>query len=73
MRNNYNSWKPGVINKKRIICKKIKSHLETFIRDYIDFNEEKKLFPQTKVKNPEPKKKDENWVIWAAWADQNYF
>ena len=33
----------------------------------------KSLFPQTKVKNPEPKKKDENWVIWAAWADRITF
>ena len=33
----------------------------------------KSLFPLTKVKNPEPKKKDENWVIWAAWADRITF
>ena len=33
----------------------------------------KSSFPQTKVKNPEPKKKDENWVIWAAWADRFTF
>ena len=33
----------------------------------------KSLFPQTKVKNPEPKKKDDNWVIWAAWADRITF
>ena len=33
----------------------------------------KSLFPQTKVKNPEPKKKDENWIIWAAWADRITF
>ena len=33
----------------------------------------KSFFPQTKVKNPEPKKKDENWVIWAAWADRITF
>ena len=31
------------------------------------------LFPQTKVKNPEPKEKDNNWVIWAAWADRITF
>ena len=31
------------------------------------------LIPQTKVKNPEPKKKDDNWVIWAAWADRITF
>ena len=30
----------------------------------------KSLFPQTKVRNPEPNIKDNNWVIWAAWADR---
>ena len=33
----------------------------------------KSSFPQTKVKNPEPKKNDENWIIWAAWADRITF
>jgi len=33
----------------------------------------KSLLPQTKVKNPEPSKKDENWIIWAAWADRITF
>ena len=33
----------------------------------------KSLIPQTKVKNPEPKKKDDNWIIWAAWADRVTF
>ena len=33
----------------------------------------KSLIPQTKVKNPEPKEKDNNWVIWAAWADRITF
>ena len=33
----------------------------------------KSLIPQTKVKNPEPQKKDNNWVIWAAWADRITF
>ena len=33
----------------------------------------KSLLPQTRVKNPEPKKKDDNWVIWAAWADRITF
>ena len=33
----------------------------------------KSLFPQTKVKNPEPAVKDDNWVIWAAWADRITF
>ena len=31
------------------------------------------LIPQTRVKNPEPKEKDDNWVIWAAWADRITF
>ena len=25
----------------------------------------KSFIPQTKVKNPEPKEKDDNWIIWA--------
>ena len=33
----------------------------------------KSLIPQTKVKNPEPKKKGTDWVIWAAWADRITF
>ena len=33
----------------------------------------KSLFPQTKVKNPEPTIKDDNWIIWAAWADRITF
>ena len=26
------------------------------------------LIPETRVKNPEPKKKQDGWIIWAAWA-----
>ena len=33
----------------------------------------KSLIPQTKVKNPEPKKIDENWIVWADWADRITF
>ena len=33
----------------------------------------KSYIPQTKVKNPEPKKKDSDWIIWAAWADRITF
>jgi len=33
----------------------------------------KSLIPQTRVKNPEPNKKDDNWIIWAAWADRITF
>ncbi len=29
--------------------------------------------PETRVKNPEPKKKGNDWVIWAAWADRITF
>ena len=31
------------------------------------------LIPETKVKKPEPKKKNDNWIIWAAWADRITF
>ena len=33
----------------------------------------KSFIPQTKVKNPEPNIKDENWIIWAGWADRITF
>ena len=29
--------------------------------------------PVTKVKNPEPKMDDLDWIIWAAWADRITF
>ena len=29
--------------------------------------------PITKVKNPEPKMDDPDWIIWAAWADRITF
>ena len=29
--------------------------------------------PVTRVKNPEPKIEDPNWVIWVAWADRITF
>ena len=33
----------------------------------------KSFIPQTKVRNPEPETKDENWIIWAGWADRVTF
>jgi len=33
----------------------------------------KSPIPITKVKNPEPNIKDDNWIIWAAWADRITF
>ena len=33
----------------------------------------KSFIPQTRVKNSEPKEKDDNWIIWAAWADRITF
>ena len=30
-------------------------------------------YPQTRIKNPEPNENDEDWVIWAAWADRITF
>ena len=31
------------------------------------------LIPETRVKNPEPKKYNDDWIIWAAWADRITF
>ena len=31
------------------------------------------LIPETRVKNSEPKKYNEDWIIWAAWADRITF
>jgi len=28
---------------------------------------------ETRVKNPEPKKYNEDWIIWAGWADRITF
>ena len=33
----------------------------------------KSTIPVTRVKNSEPNIKDDNWVIWAAWADRITF
>ena len=33
----------------------------------------KSFIPQTRVKNAEPSEKDDNWIIWAAWADRITF
>ena len=30
-------------------------------------------YPQTRVKKPEPSQSEEDWVIWAAWADRVTF
>ena len=31
------------------------------------------LIPETRIKNPEPKKYNQDWVIWAALADRITF
>ena len=36
-------------------------------------SEKKNNFPKTKVKNPEPKINDPDWIVWAAWADRITF
>ena len=33
----------------------------------------KSFIPQTRVKNPEPDIKNDNWIIWAGWADRITF
>ena len=65
---------PGVINKNKIICKKIKKSVGNIIFMTIyEYMKKKSYIPQTKVKNPEPKKYNQDWVIWAAWADRITF
>ena len=65
---------PGVINKNKIICKKIKKSVGNIIFMTIyEYMKKISYIHQTKVKNPEPKKKGTDWVIWAAWADRITF
>jgi len=33
----------------------------------------KDKFPVTRVKNIEPKTRNEDWIVWAAWADRITF
>ena len=62
------------MNRNNMICKKIKKSVGKMILMIINKKMKKKSFiPQTKVKNPEPKKKGIDWVIWAAWADRITF
>ena len=62
------------MNKNKIICKKIKKSVGNIILVTIyKIMKKKSYIPQTKVKNPEPKKKGIDWVIWAAWADRVTF
>ena len=57
------------MNKNKIICKKIKKSVGNIIFMTIyEYMKKKSYIPQTKVKNPEPKKKGTDWVIWAAWV-----
>ena len=35
--------------------------------------QKRSLIPETRVKNPEPKKYNEDWIIWAGWADRITF
>ena len=65
---------PGVINKNKIICKKIKKSVGNIVLMTIyQLMKKKSYIPMTKVKNPEPKKKGTDWLIWAAWADRITF
>ena len=62
------------MNRNNMICKKIKKSVGNMILMIIYKEMKKKSFiPQTKVKNPEPKKKGIDWVIWAARADRITF
>ena len=62
------------MNRNNMICKKIKKSVGNMILMIIYKEMKKKSFiPKTKVKNPEPKKKEKDWVIWAAWAKRITF
>jgi uncharacterized protein (TIGR03643 family) len=45
----------------------------TVIFKDIKIMKKKSNYPETRVKNPEPKPHEEDWVIWAAWADRITF
>ena len=49
-----------------------KNALSIFFK-YKGFMKKKGHSPITRVKNPEPKIEDPDWVIWAAWADRITF
>ena len=49
-----------------------KNALSIFFK-YKGFMKKKDHRPVTRVKNPEPKIEDPDWVIWAAWADRVTF
>jgi len=49
-----------------------KNALNIFFK-YKGFMKKKGHRPITKVKNPEPKMDDPDWIIWAAWADRITF
>ena len=49
-----------------------KNALLIFLK-YKGFMKKKGHRPLTRVKNPEPKVEDPDWIIWAAWADRITF
>ena len=55
-----------------IISEGKKNALNFFFK-YKGFMKKKGHRPITKVKNPEPKMDDPDWIIWAAWADRITF
>ena len=55
-----------------IISEGKKNALNIFFK-YKGFMKKKGHRPITKVKNPEPKMDDPDWIIWAAWADRITF
>ena len=55
-----------------IISEVKKNALNIFFK-YKGFMKKKGYTPVTKVKNPEPRIDDPDWIIWAAWADRITF
>ena len=56
-----------------LMVKTLKLNLISWKLNYFSMSEKKNNFPKTKVKNPEPKIGDPDWIIWAAWADRITF
>ena len=58
---------------QRVIYQILKKMHYWFFSNIKDLWKKKGHRPVTKVKNPEPKIEDPDWVIWAAWADRITF
>tara|TARA_B100001250_G_scaffold96135_1_gene80395 strand:+ start:21 stop:428 length:408 start_codon:yes stop_codon:yes gene_type:complete len=73
VRNNYNSGRARCDKKKQQQLNIYEVIFWEHIKIIYFLMKKRSLIPETRVKNPEPKKKDTDWIIWAAWADRITF